>query len=194
MSDLSESVMVRPFGKSDGSKSLKLLDKKSEWAKSDGSDSLLGLKRGKTVKNIRKIRIFEQIARFLRVNCSNHKRINLKFAICSRRSFVKSDISESLTVALLYRAMWVNRSWSLFKMSDFEWKSEDRMSERANFQPCGNKSLFYPLLLENCFATHADSRAAIVLCSCPVEIIFFATIKIPNLEIRCKALNRVGES
>ena len=35
--------------------------KKSEWAKSDGRDSLLGIKKGKTVKNIRKIRIFRAI-------------------------------------------------------------------------------------------------------------------------------------
>ena len=37
--------------------------KKSEWAKSDGSDSLLGIKCGGKVKNIRKLQIF-------RVNCS----------------------------------------------------------------------------------------------------------------------------
>ena len=30
---------------------------------------------------------------------------------------------------------WVNRSWLLFKMSDFEQKSEEPMSEWANFQP-----------------------------------------------------------
>ena len=52
-----------------------------------------------------------------------------------RHSFVKSDDSDSLTVALLYRAILFlllffqratskNCSWSLFKKSIFEWKSD----------------------------------------------------------------------
>ena len=39
-------------------------------------------------------------------------------------SLVKSDKSDSLTVALLSWATWANRSWLLFNLIDFEQKSE----------------------------------------------------------------------
>ena len=50
-------------------------------------------------------------------------------------SFIKSDESNLLMVATFSRATRVNRTWLLFKMSNFEQKSKEQMIERANFQP-----------------------------------------------------------
>ena len=60
-------------------------------------------------------------------NCQKHTKIQIFPANCS--SFVTSKVSESLTVALLQRATLANHSRSLFKMSNFERKSEGRKSE-----------------------------------------------------------------
>ena len=121
ISDLSKSLTVNLLSWATwvncSSRSLK----KSEWAKIDGSNLLLGIKRLKTVRNIQKYEFFEQIARLFASNPpesqANHyitrwKRttlVNLSWLLfckegCERiahgRSFVKIDISESLTVTL----------------------------------------------------------------------------------------------
>ena len=57
-----------------------------------------------------------------------------RFAHC--RILKKSSESYSLTVALFKRGRRANRSRLLFKMSDFEQKSKERMSDRADSQPC----------------------------------------------------------
>ena len=90
--------------------------KKCDGAKSDGSYMLFGIKRGKTDE---KYDFFRRIA----------------LVFCKERfthghSFLKSDESDSLTVARFQRATRENRSQLLFKMSNFE-----RMRERANYQP-----------------------------------------------------------
>ena len=94
--------------------------KKSKWAKSDGRDSLLGIKRWKTVKNIQKYEFFSASLVFGSNSLesqANHSHSSflksaesdlLTLLFCKERcewiahghSFVKSDMSESLTVAL----------------------------------------------------------------------------------------------
>ena len=44
-------------------------------------------------------------------------------------SFLVSNLSDSLTVALFSWAIWANCSQSLFKMSNFEQKSDEQMRE-----------------------------------------------------------------
>ena len=63
-----------------GNRSRRLFKKERicNWVKSDGSDSLLGIKRGKTVKNIQKIWIFGAIHSFLK----NDKSDLLMFPCC----------------------------------------------------------------------------------------------------------------
>ena len=81
--------------------------KKSKWAKSNRSASLLGIKRGKTVKNIQKIQIFQANRSFfesdLIISLSNSimslfsKEQQERFA--HDRSLQKSDVNKSLTGA-----------------------------------------------------------------------------------------------
>ena len=85
--------------------------KKSDWAKSNGRDSLLGIKRGKAVKNCQKIQKIWIISSKLLVverdlleSPANH----------SCYSFLQRDESDSLTVALLSWATWADSSWLLF--------------------------------------------------------------------------------
>ena len=98
------------------------LFKKSNWGKSDRSNLLFWHKKeGKTVKknckkHTKKYIFLEQIARFLRAIRSNHEQIT--------------------DVALFER----NHSQSLFKMSDFERKSEEQKSDS---QPCAKVFYFY---------------------------------------------------
>ena len=84
-----------------------------EW-KSDGSYSLLVIKRGKTVKTVKNmVNFFERIARFWeqkRESQANHSHCSFR----SRHSLVKNNESDSLTVALLWRATRAIRSQSLF--------------------------------------------------------------------------------
>ena len=108
----------RSFVKSDRSESLKSLFKKermSSWTEK-------GEQLSKTYKN----EFSSGLLIFLQAIRLNHDWIT------NVQSFLKS---ESLTVALLYRVTCANRSWSIFKMIDFEQKSEEQMSERANSQP-----------------------------------------------------------
>ena len=81
--------------------------KKSDWTKSKGSYSLLGIKREKMYKTYKKYEFFEQIAFF----CIWFPQItsHLLASLCWKEqrerfahgcSFIKSDVSESLTVAL----------------------------------------------------------------------------------------------
>ena len=87
-----------------------------------------------TIKNIQKIRFlsnyFAQIACFwaIRSGCFCHERPDRIAYSCS---FVRSNLSDLLMVALLSWATWVNRSRSLFDLSNFEWK---RKSKRAKEQ------------------------------------------------------------
>ena len=82
--------------------------KKSEWAKSDQSDSLLGIKRGKMMKNKRKIRILA----------------NPLFYKCF--TWITSD----LLTLLFCKEQRQRHLWSLFKMSNLskrakrEWAKE----------------------------------------------------------------------
>ena len=69
----------------------------SVWAKSDGRDSLLGIKRGGNCQKHKKNMFFEQIA-FLKTICLNHKRIT------DVALFKKEIESDSIMVALLSRA------------------------------------------------------------------------------------------
>ena len=94
--------------------------KKSKWAP--------GQKKGNNCQKHTKKRIFKRIAHFF---VSNRLNLNHDW-ITNFQSFLKSEL---LTVALLYRVTCANRSWSIFKMIDFEQKSEEQMSERANSQP-----------------------------------------------------------
>ena len=80
------------FVKSDGSKSLKSLFKKERMSKEQQELFALGHKRGKTVKNIRKIRIFLGIRSFIASDLLVESRANH-----SNGSFLKSEL---LTVAL----------------------------------------------------------------------------------------------
>ena len=111
-SDMSKLLTVAPFlwvtwvnrsgssfAKSDRSEWLKSLFKKEQMKKSNMSDSLWSMKKRENCKKIWKIWIFR-----------------------ANRSFFESDLLSH--VALLKRAMLANHSWSLFKMSDFEQKSE----------------------------------------------------------------------
>ena len=102
------------FVKSDRSESLKSLFKKCEWEKSDGRDFLLGIKKGKTVKNLWKIRIFQAIDSFLQAICSNHSynffkeqishSHSLKWAILSERAkshFAKERIPNTAYMLII---------------------------------------------------------------------------------------------
>ena len=76
------------------------------FVKSDGSNSLLGIKRGKTVKNIRKIRIFKSDSlvfceQFARIMGESLTLLFFKERIANDRSFVKNDLSKLLMVVLL---------------------------------------------------------------------------------------------
>ena len=64
---------------------------------------------------------------FIQKFFSNSLRKNKWFA--HGCSFLVSNLSDSLTVALLSWAIWANCSQSLFKMSNFEQKSDERMRE-----------------------------------------------------------------
>ena len=123
---------------------------------SNGSESLLGIKRGKqwkTVKNIRKVWIcpskslvFKSNSLESRANHSGHSVYRATRAICSwllfcnerperithSCSFVKGDESNLLS---FLRATKANRSLSLNYMSNFERKSEFptlRISNRSS--------------------------------------------------------------
>ena len=106
---------------------------KSDWGKSNGSDSLLVIKRRenceKLSKAYEKYVFSKRSARFLRAICLNHEQITgitlflrnwERFA--HSRSFVMSDLSKLLTFALLLGVTRV--ICSLNNMSNFEWKSE----------------------------------------------------------------------
>ena len=83
------------------------------------SNLLWGIKRGKTVKNIPNIRTFREI-------CSNYE----QFAWITSESHKSFFLKERWEwFALLKRAMWANCSLLLYKMSNFERKSEERKSE-----------------------------------------------------------------
>ena len=101
--------------------SLLSLFKKVRWSKERRELYALWHQKG---KNRRKIRFF-----------SANRACFLSGSFCKERfthghSFLKSDESDSLTVARFQRATRENRSQLLFKMSNFE-----RMRERANYQP-----------------------------------------------------------
>ena len=86
-------------------------------------------------------------------------------AICSDHSFVKSDETDSLNVALFERATRANRSWSLFKESNFEPKSKGRKSERVNSQPLKNRITFllyvlYCIILYYMYLSRRKARGA----------------------------------
>ena len=114
--------------------------KRSNCAKCDLGDSLLGIKRGKTVKNIWKIRIFW-------ANRSFFASPSLEsWANNSHCSFLKSDESNllfckeqheriahgpSLKWAILSER--AKSEWAKERMSE---RAKERMSERANSQPC----------------------------------------------------------
>ena len=113
-------------------------------AKSDGSDSLHGIKRGKTVRSCQKhtknMKFFERIARFWE-QCAwitSESLMSLFYkmttAIRLRSLILKSDESYSLTVALFWRVTRVNRSQSLFNMSDFERKSKEQKRKFPTLQ------------------------------------------------------------
>ena len=93
------------FVKWDKSESLPHSLKKSDWAKSNGSASLLDIKRGRAVKN-----------------CQKHTKIWI--VLSEALIFVKSNKSDLLTPALFKRATGANCSQSLNNMSDLEQKSE----------------------------------------------------------------------
>ena len=100
------------------------------FAMSDGSDSLLGIK-GKGSKKLQKIVFFKQTAlkneRFIR---KSHKRI-IHVAFFYR-----------VTRTIRWRSLFLKRancSQSVFNMSDFERKSEERNSERAKSQPSSSR-------------------------------------------------------
>ena len=83
--------------------------KKSNWVKSNMSDSLMGIKRGKEVKNCLK----RQKIRFFPSESLVFESISLKsWANHSCCSFFMSDLSELLKVFLLSWATWANRSRS----------------------------------------------------------------------------------
>ena len=86
-----------------------------------------GKKGGKTVKNVWKNDFFVLFFQ------ANHWFFR---AMRSIRSFVKCDLSNSLTDALLSWASWANISRSLFNLSNFEQKSkEQRAIERKSEFP-----------------------------------------------------------
>ena len=90
--------------------------KNSDWAKSDRSDSLLGVKRwGNCKKTYEKYDIVSNVL----------ERIARLWAIRSWSA-----------VALLSWATWANPSRSFFNLTNFEQKSEEWMSERVISQPC----------------------------------------------------------
>ena len=98
---------------------------KKSWAESLGSELLLGIKTGNIHQKHMKNMNFS-----LLVFCHLFVRIISKSLLLL---FVKERQER---FALLWRARGANCSWSLFKMSDFEQKSEERMSKRVNSQPC----------------------------------------------------------
>ena len=71
--------------------------KKSQWAKSEGSDSILGIKRGKSVKNIQKIQIFWANSSFFASDSLE------SWTNQSHCSFLRSKL---LTVALQFELFW----------------------------------------------------------------------------------------
>ena len=78
------------FVKSNGSESLKTLSEKEPMI--GGSDLLLGIKRGKFVKNIQKYEFFKRFARSLQAICSFFASDSLESqANHSHRSFLKSN-------------------------------------------------------------------------------------------------------
>ena len=107
--------------------------KKSKWVKINRSQErfALGHKKGTNCqKHTKNTNFSNESLVFLRGICPNHERIThiallwrATWAHHSHRSFVKSNASETLTVAL----------YSI--IGDFEQKSEVGMSERANSQP-----------------------------------------------------------
>ena len=136
--------------------------KNCDGAKSFGSNLLLGLKRGKTVKNCQKhgdnYTFFQWIAGFFKVKekitsesltlsyLKSGKNHLLSSIFCKERrewfshggSFIKSDKSDSLTVTL-FKERWeqICSSWSLFKKIDFERKSEEQKTKEHIFNPEG---------------------------------------------------------
>ena len=113
--------------------SVALFLKKSDRAKSDGSNSLLGIKQEKqwaTVQNkVNTANFVKRIAHYLR-----EKEWKCDWLSKNEGIFVKDQF------ALLNRAMRAeklcNESDSLFKESNFEQKSEEQKSKKVNSQPC----------------------------------------------------------
>ena len=127
---------------------------KRNWAKSKGSDLILGIKNGKSSKKLPKMYktiIFCSNRLLLIAICSNQEWIThvvlfyrVARAICSQSlfcyerpeqiahgcSFVKSDKSNSLTVAHFKRATRTNCSQLLNNMYDRCWAKEQRVKER----------------------------------------------------------------
>ena len=134
------------------SKSFQSLFKK-EW----GRDSFLGITIGKVMKNCQtktwwKQQIFlskslvfwegkskrAKVWFALKIS-ANHSHLSLLKRdhewIAAITLFLKIGESDLLTVNLFYRVTRANPSWSLYKESNFEWKSEEWKSKRANSQP-----------------------------------------------------------
>ena len=88
----------------------------SDWAKSDGSDSLLGIKRGKTEKNCQK---HGENCKFFRGNCSIFERKCNTLSNHSRHSLLKRDREQMALVALLWRATrWILSCHSFVKSDE----------------------------------------------------------------------------
>ena len=95
----------------------------------------------KLSKTYEKYEIFWANRSFLRAMRLNHERIThvsffykMTTAIRLRSLILKSDESYSLTVALFWRVTRVNRSQSLFTMSDFERKSKEQKRKFPTLQ------------------------------------------------------------
>ena len=95
------------FVTSGGSESLKSLFKKEKMSKDRRERFTLGHKKGKNCQKHTKIRIFRANRSFFANNPLKSR------ANQSHRSFVRSNVVESLTVALLLWAMWANCSVTL---------------------------------------------------------------------------------
>ena len=109
---------------------------KSDWAKSDGSDSLYWHKKGKTVKNIRKIRFFERIARFWEQFAQiMHLRITeVALFKRNRERFALVALLKRATTAIRSRSLFFKVWWGRFAHGRSFLKSESAKIERVNSQ------------------------------------------------------------
>ena len=139
--------------------------KKNDRAKSNRSDSLLGIKRDENYQKYTKntflsksLVFWERLARITSESQTSIFFKEIKSDSHTVAFFVMSDLIESLTITLLFRGMRVICSHTLFFKERRGWiahspsiiraiLSKRAKSERANSQPWGSFALLWSVLL-----------------------------------------------